>query len=142
MEFAYTGIRVRNLSRSIKFYTILMGMRITDRGKMSHGGIFVQLASPTHKYTPQQRLELNWYPKNNIYYKKYAGGDELDHLAFHVYDVKSTFQKLKKKRVKVAVEPFTDGGWTLAYLKDPDGVWIELAGRVKNKSSLINFPKH
>lgn len=34
MKFIYTGIRVRDLKRSLEFYTKTMGMKETSRGKM------------------------------------------------------------------------------------------------------------
>lgn len=37
MEFIYTGIRVRDLTRSIQFYTETMGMKEAGRGKMQAG---------------------------------------------------------------------------------------------------------
>jgi catechol 2,3-dioxygenase-like lactoylglutathione lyase family enzyme len=42
-RFYYSGIRVRDLDRSLRFYTQAMGMKIVRRGKMKHGGIWVQL---------------------------------------------------------------------------------------------------
>jgi catechol 2,3-dioxygenase-like lactoylglutathione lyase family enzyme len=39
MDFIYTGIRVRDLNRSVEFYTKTMGMKEARRGKMQAGGI-------------------------------------------------------------------------------------------------------
>ncbi|MBX5328355.1 MAG: VOC family protein [Candidatus Bathyarchaeia archaeon] len=65
MKFTYTGIRVRDLKRSIDFYTKTMGMKEIQRGKMRAGGMFVQLKSKG----PQQILELNYYPHRTKYYE-------------------------------------------------------------------------
>jgi catechol 2,3-dioxygenase-like lactoylglutathione lyase family enzyme len=43
MKFRYTGIRVRDLKRSVEFYTRTMGMKEVQRGTMHAGGVFVQL---------------------------------------------------------------------------------------------------
>lgn len=127
MKYFYTGIRVRNLERSIEFYRKVMGMRITRRGKMSHGGIWVELKSPES----DQRLELNWYPAGSKFYKRYRSGEELDHLAFRVTKVRTTFEELIGKGARPQVEPFKDGRYEFAFVSDPDGIWIELLGRAR-----------
>ena len=119
--FTYTGIRVRDLDRSKRFYVDILGMKKISLGKMPHGGRYVHLKSPGSP----QRLELNWYPKGSRFYKKYARGEELDHLAFSVRDVKQAYEELVKKGVQVAVKPSEAKG-TEVYIKDPDGIWIEL----------------
>lgn len=124
MRFAYTGIRVRNLGRSLRFYKKIMGMREILRGEMKAGGIFVQLKSPRSR----QLLELNYYPPKARYYERYDSGSELDHLAFWTRDVDKRFKELTSKGVKRALRPFSEGGYRLAFVKDPDGIWIELIG--------------
>jgi len=91
---------------------------------MAHGGKWVQLRDPTSK----QRLELNWYPKGSKFYQKYRNGSELDHIGFIVDDTMKWFKLLVSHGAKPAAKPFGDEAETLAYVKDPDGVWIELIG--------------
>ncbi len=91
---------------------------------MKHGGIFIHLKSPK---TPQ-RLELNYYPPGNKFHEKFKQGSELDHLAFWVKDVDGKYAELISKGARKAVEPFKEGRYKLAFLKDPDGIWIELIG--------------
>ena len=121
-RLVYTGIRVRNLKRSVNFYTKVLGMRVTRRGRMPHGGKFVALRSPKSS----QELELNWYPSGSKFYSKYKKGDEMDHLALAVKDVSETFEELVKKGVETAVAPTKAKGITEVYVKDPDGIWLEL----------------
>ncbi len=129
LYFTYTGVRVNNLKRSVDFYTKIMGMKVILRGKMKHGGVFVHLRSPKS----QQRLELNWYPGDNQYYTEYRNGEELDHLAFWCEDVQDEFDLLVNKGIHPAIEPFREENYELAFLKDPDGIWIELLGRLRKK---------
>jgi len=130
MKFTYTGIRVRDMDASIGFYTQVMGMKLMLRERMeATGGEFAQLNSPASA----QRLELNWYPETSPYCTPYCEGAELDHLAFWVRDVDSTLRELEGKGVQVAVEPFSETGYRLAFIKDPDGIWIELIGRERHK---------
>lgn len=122
-RFYYAGIRVRDLRRSIAFYTKAFGMKVVARGTMPHGGKYVQLVTPGSR----MRLELNWYPKGSRFYLPYKKGEELDHLAFVVEDVRAAFTSLVRRGAKVAVGPEQARG-TEVYVKDPDGIWIELLG--------------
>jgi catechol 2,3-dioxygenase-like lactoylglutathione lyase family enzyme len=76
-----------------------------------------------------QILELNWYPKKY----RYGGKSGLDHLAYEVNDADKEYRKLSKRKTGV-IEPFKEGKWILAYVKDPDGNWIELGERIRRKS--------
>lgn len=125
MEFAYTGIRVRDLKRSIEFYTKTMGMKEVQRGKMRAGGTFMQLKS---EKSPQI-LELNYYPPGTRFYEEYVEGSELDHLAFWCDDVRKSYEKVLAGGATSAVEPWDENGYTLAFVRDPDGIWIELIGK-------------
>ena len=123
IKLYYSGIEVRQLSRSLKFYRSL-GLEVSHRGTMAHGGKFVHMRDPSS----DQRLELNWYPKESRFYAKYKPGSELDHIGFVVDDAEKWFKLLVKRGARPAAEPFGDESETLAYVKDPDGIWIELVG--------------
>lgn len=105
----------------MKFYTKLLGMKVSHKGTMPHGGKFVHLKSSGSSSI----LELNWYPKENKFYTTYKHGEELDHLAFIVDNVEKTYRWLLSKGVKIAIPPEKSEG-TEVYVKDPDGIWIEL----------------
>ncbi len=112
---------MRNLIMSLDFYTKTMGMKVVGKGTMPHGGKYVHLRDSGSKQT----LELNWYPAGSRFFTEYTNGEELDHLAFVVSDVKKAFKELVRKGAKVGVSPTVSKG-TEVYVKDPDGVWIEL----------------
>lgn len=131
MKFGYTGIRVRDLKRSIEFYTKTMGMKVIGRGRMNAGGMYVQLKS---QESPQE-LELNYYPPGKKYYEEYVEGSELDHLAFYCKDVRKSYEKVLAGGATSAVEPWDEHGYTLAFVRDPDGVWIELIGKKAKPTS-------
>jgi catechol 2,3-dioxygenase-like lactoylglutathione lyase family enzyme len=120
-RFYYAGIRVRNLKRSVNFYSKAFGMMVAARGTMAHGGKYVQLVTPGSR----MRLELNWYPKGSRFYAPYRKGEEMDHLAFLVGDVRKAYRSLLRHGAKSAVGPEHSEG-TEVYVKDPDGIWIEL----------------
>jgi len=125
MRFEYTGIRVRDVKRSLEFYTKTMDMKLVRRGRMRAGGTFVQLKSKDS----EQLLELNYYPPDTKYHEEYMEGSELDHLAFWCKDVRKSFEKVLAGGATSAIEPWDESGYTLAFVRDPDGVWIELIGR-------------
>ncbi len=109
------------MKRSLDFYTKVLNMKVVNRGKMSHGGEYIQMVTPGTRL----RLELNWYPEGSKYYSEYRSGEELDHLAFVVADVKKSYEEFVRKGAGIAIDPDHSKG-TEAYIKDPDGIWIEL----------------
>jgi len=122
-RFYYTGIRVRNLRRSLDFYRKAFGMKVVNEGTMGHGGKYVQLRAPGSSH----RFELNWYPLGSRFASPYARGEELDHLAFVVDDVEQAYRELVRKGAKPVVSPAkARAGAIEVYVKDPDGIWIEL----------------
>lgn len=132
VRFWYTGIRVKNLEESIKFYREALGFQVVMRGNMkAHEGTYVHMRTPTGK----QILELNYYPETSKYYEKYQDGCELDHLGFYVRNVKEQYKRLLKLGCESAVEPFSQGSWVLAFVKDPNGIWLELIGRENRKKT-------
>jgi len=131
MKFKYTGIRVKDLTRSIDFYTKTMSMKPVDRGTMRAGGKYVLMKGEES----EQLLELNYYPPNTKFYEEYFEGSELDHLAFWCKDVRKSYKKVVAGGATSAVEPWDEGGYTLAFVRDPDGVWIELIGKKVRTSS-------
>ncbi len=121
VSFRYTGIRVRDMDRSVDFYTRLLGMRVAFRMNIQEtGGRIAVLKSPRSS----QVLELNWYPAQGMH-ARFRHGDELDHLAFSVPDVDG-FLREHGGEVRVAMKPFHEGNSRLAYITSPDGAWIEL----------------
>lgn len=124
-KFLYTGIHVSNIERSIKFYTKELGMKLMFKAKIKEtGGRVAWLHTPGSR----RYLELNWYPKGY----KHGGKSGLDHLAFEVDSAAKYFTKLSNK-YDAPIKPFREGRWTLAYVKDPDGNWIELGNVEKKK---------
>ena len=122
-KFIYTGIHVSNLERSVRFYTKELGMELMFKGLIKEtGGKVAWLRTKGSK----QILELNWYPKRY----KYGGKSGLDHLCFEVKDADGEYRRLSKK-YKGAIPPFDEGMWRLAYVKDPDGNWLEIGHKLK-----------
>jgi catechol 2,3-dioxygenase-like lactoylglutathione lyase family enzyme len=122
VRFIYSGLRVRNLTRSLRFYRKL-GFRIHRRGTMGHGGRWVHLAFPG----ADQRVELNFYPRNNPYYEPIRKGTEFDHLGFRVSDVEAWERELRRRKMPI-VARIREKYENIVYTRDPDGNWIEFFG--------------
>ncbi len=118
-EFRYTGIRTRNLDRSIDFYAGALGTRLVSRLKTPIGE-FAVLRSGDSRHN----LEINYYPDNSPEGGFYESGNEIDHLAFKVKDVDETVHFLKERGFLPVFGPETFGDWRVAYVEDPDGIWI------------------
>ncbi len=122
VRFIYSGIRVRNLERSLRFYRRL-GFRVFKQGWFSHGGRWVHLVFPGSPH----RLELNYYPKGTAFYQPFRPGEEFDHFGFYVSDPLRWLRSV----VKAGAQPvigFVDGPAQLLFVKDPDGVWLGACG--------------
>jgi len=121
-KLTYVGIRVTNLQRSIDFYTKVLGMKVTDRGKVEQTkGETVSLESEKGGFI----LELNYYEEKSPHNTKYTTGEGLDHLAFKVDNLDEALKEAETAGYRTILEMNAgEGRW--AYIEDPDGIWIEL----------------
>jgi lactoylglutathione lyase len=120
--FTYTGIRVKDLDESVRFYTSLLGMKELGRNKIeATGGEVASLE--TEKGGPQ--LELNYYPEGNRYAAEYTVGEGLDHLAFKVENLDAAIAEFARVGHPVLADIRTSSSrWV--YVQDPNGIYIEL----------------
>jgi lactoylglutathione lyase len=121
-RFRYVGIRVKDLDRSVDFYTKLLGMKVKERLKINETkGEIVDLVSEDERFT----LELNHYEKDSPHNTTYVAGEGLDHLAFDVDDLDKAIEEMRSAGHRVILEVKTEKSrW--AYVEDPNGIWIEL----------------
>ncbi len=124
VEFVYSGLRVRNLGRSLRFYRKL-GFRVHKRGRMGHGGEWVHLSFPG----AAQALELNFYPVKNQFYEPIRKGTEFDHFGFRVSDVEAWEKVLRTKKFPI-IARVREEHENLVFTRDPDGNWVEFFGPV------------
>ncbi len=136
LTFSYTGLRVRDLDRSIAFYRDVVGLRLLRRVREpAHRGEFAMLEDPR----TGQTLELNWYAADSPVARPYPDteGEELDHLGFHVPDVGAAVRFLTERGFPPVRGPQVDGEYVVAFVKDPDGIWVELFQRLRPRRSTI-----
>ena len=121
-RFFYVGIRVKDLQKSVDFYTKILGMKVVERFTVEQtNGEGVNLESENGSF----RLELNYYTKDSHYNTKYTVGEGLDHLAFKVDDLDKALEEAKTAGYPCILDVNT-GSFRWAYIEDPNGIWIEL----------------
>ncbi len=126
-RMTYTGIRVNDMADSLRFYTEILGMQVVEplESTSPTAGKVVTLRSPAS----HQLLELNWYEAGSRFGPTYSNGEDLDHLAFECDDLAVAVGELERRGIEVVVHPKEIGemiGWNEAFVKDPNGIWIEL----------------
>ncbi|HTI85198.1 MAG TPA: lactoylglutathione lyase [Alphaproteobacteria bacterium] len=123
----HTMLRVRDLDRSIDFYTRLLGMKLLRRKDYPSGEFtlaFVGYGDETDSSVIE--LTYNW-PRQ----EPYVLGDAFGHLAVGVADVAATCEVLAREGVRIPrpAGPMKHGGSVIAFIEDPDGYKIELIER-------------
>ena len=122
MQLLHTSITVRNMDESVAFYTGKLGMNLIRRHEIPQNNAeiaFLGMEGTNH------RIELTWWRDK----KEYTEGDQLDHIAFGVEDLPKFVMKMKKNGVEIAKEPYSLGSSRIAFIKDPNGIWLELIER-------------
>jgi lactoylglutathione lyase len=122
MQLLHTSITVKNMDESIAFYTAVLGMKLGSRREIKENNAeiaFLEMAGTDH------RIELTWWKDK----RDYAEGDQLDHIAFGVENLAQAIEQMKAKKVEVAKEPYSLGSSKIAFVKDPNGIWLELIER-------------
>lgn len=132
MGLAYTAIRVKDMKKSVQFYTKDMGLKVIGKRTPIPGEEVVLLEDKSTK----QRLNLMWYSKScRIYTPWKENGVELDHLLFTVKDAKKAYNALVKKGFPVAfklIEREHDGKkLTMGFVKDYNGIWVGVRSESK-----------
>lgn len=123
----HTMIRVRDLDRSIDFYTRLLGMNLIRRKDYPSGEFTLAFVGyGDEKDNSVIELTYNWPRK-----EAYALGDGYGHMAIGVADIYGTCERLAKEGVRIPRPPgpMKHGGSVIAFIEDPDGYKIELIER-------------
>jgi lactoylglutathione lyase len=118
-------LRVGNLTRSIDFYTKVLGMnllRTTERPEQKYSLAFVGFGRGNQD--GQSELELTF----NHGVDSYQLGDAYGHIAISVPDAYAACEKIKAAGGNVTREagPVMGGNTVIAFVTDPDGYKIEL----------------
>jgi lactoylglutathione lyase len=123
----HTMIRVRDLDKSLDFYTRLLGMKLLRRKDYPTGEFTLAFVGyGGEESSTVIELTHNWPQK-----EPYTIGSGFGHLAIGVPDVYGVCERLAKEGVKIPrpAGPMKHGGSVIAFVEDPDGYKIELVER-------------
>jgi lactoylglutathione lyase len=128
MMILHTMLRVGNMTRSINFYTKVLGMnllRSTERPEQKYSLAFVGFGKGNAD--GQSEIELTY----NHGVESYQLGDAYGHIAIGVADAYAACEKIKAAGGNVMREagPVMGGDTIIAFVTDPDGYKIELIQR-------------
>ncbi len=123
----HTMIRVRDLDRSLDFYTRLLGM--TELRKKDYSGGKFTLAFVGYGGEADHtviELTHNWDQE-----EPYDLGTGFGHVAIGVPDIYATCERLEAEGVAIPRPPgpMKHGTTVIAFIEDPDGYKIELIER-------------
>ncbi len=121
----HTMLRVRDLKRSLDFYTRLLGMQVFEQGDYPEGRFSLAFVGFGKEIT-SATLELvhNWDEKEPL-----DPGTGFGHFAIGVPDVYAMCERLGAEGVPIPRPPGPNmykGRPTIAVIQDPDGYQIEL----------------
>ncbi len=121
----HTMLRVGNMTRSIEFYTKVLGMnllRTTERPEQKYSLAFVGFGNGNAD--GQSEIELTY----NHGVDSYDLGNAYGHIAISVPDAYAACEKIKTCGGNVTREagPVMGGDTVIAFVTDPDGYKIEL----------------
>ncbi|HYY49040.1 MAG TPA: VOC family protein [Thermoplasmata archaeon] len=121
VKFSYTGIRVKDLEASVKFYTRVLGMKEVERFSQpaTKGTVAILVM-----HEGGHQLELNYYPRGSRFDTRYEVGEGLDHLGFETTDLDRVLAEAREAGYPTILE-MQDSNHLWAYIQDPNGIWIE-----------------
>ena len=128
-QFLHTMLRVRDLDKSLDFYTRMLGMELLRRRDFEGGRFTLAFVGygPENTHTVLE-LTHNWDQEED-----YDQGSAFGHLAVAVPDVYATCAALEAEGVSIprpaGPMKFGDGKTHMAFIEDPDGYKIELIQR-------------
>ncbi|MDT7950447.1 MAG: lactoylglutathione lyase [Acetobacteraceae bacterium] len=123
----HTMLRVKDLEKSVEFYTKGMGMKELRRREVPEGKytlVFVGYAEESEQSAIE--LTFNWDQTDG-----YDIGTGFGHLAVGMPDVYKACEDMRAAGVKITREPgpVKFGTTVIAFVEDPDGYKIELIQR-------------
>ncbi|MDG6099020.1 lactoylglutathione lyase [Alteromonas sp. ZYF713] len=123
MRLLHTMLRVGDLSKSIQFYTELLGMKVLRESiNQAYRYNLVFLGYGDESTHTVLELTYNWDQSS------YDMGSAFGHIAIGVEDIVQVCSNIKRLGGDVYREPgpVKGGSTVIAFVRDPDGYAIEL----------------
>tara|TARA_A100001388_G_scaffold277670_1_gene270438 strand:+ start:3606 stop:4013 length:408 start_codon:yes stop_codon:yes gene_type:complete len=123
-QLMHTMLRVKDLEKSIDFYTNLLGMTLLNKLDFPEGKFTLAFIG----YGPEEthsviELTYNWDQT-----EPYNLGDGYGHIALGVRDIHGVCAALEKAGANIPRKPgpMKHGTTEIAFIDDPDGYKVEL----------------
>ena len=112
---------MRDLDESVRFYQEVLGLLPDGRRAIPENRAAIAYVKDPETGV---RIEFTRWEEKPVP----ASGEELDHLAFEVPDLDLAVARARQHGARVAKEPFSlkGGSSRLAFLLDPNDIWLEL----------------
>ncbi len=125
MKYLHTMIRVVDLEKSIRFYTLGLGFELMSRQDYEKDRftlVFLRSPDDQGERAPMIELTHNWDTK------EYVRGDAYGHVAYRVDSIDAIQSRLKQNGYDLSWGPGETPSKTskMAFVDDPDGFEIEL----------------
>ena len=121
MKFLHSMIRVKDIDASLRFYTEVFDMTISEKKRLEDCWLYFL---SDEENTCQIELTYN----DETPAGGYTLGNAFGHFAFMVDSLSEFTEKMNALGYEYLYEPFdlTGKGSMIAFIKDPDGYEIEL----------------
>ena len=125
MKFLHSMIRVKDIEKSLNFYTELFNMKLADKRRLDDCMLYF-----LDDESGQVQIELTYNDETPP--EGYKNGNAFGHFAFSCDSMDKFTEKLHSMGYDYLYEPFdlTGKGSKIAFIKDPDGYEIELIEKV------------
>jgi lactoylglutathione lyase len=121
-KLLHTRMRVSDMDQTIRFYTNVLGLEVTERKTSPRGSHLAFLKVPNS----EELIELCSFPASGPVKVQ----EDLVHLAFEVENLDHTIRSLEAMQVRITDGPTrTSSGSRFIFIDAPDGYEIELIER-------------
>ena len=125
MKFLHSMIRVKDIDKSLKFYTELLNMKLDHKKRLEDCELYF-----LNDEDGCCQIELTYNDETPS--EGYKNGNAFGHFAFSIDSFEEFNDKMNKLGWKYLYEPFdlNGKGSKIAFIQDPDGNEIELIEKV------------
>jgi len=130
---AQTMLRVKDPAKSIEFYTKHFGMEVLSKADYADFSLFFLGSSNYKQGCPVLELTHNHGTEKDPEFSHFTGNEDgrkgFGHIGFLVDDVYKTCADLSSAGYELQKAPDAGSMKGLAFVKDPDGYWVEVIKR-------------